>query len=172
MKWVLLVVAVAAVIVGGVALIGLTLPQDHIVSRSAKLSASPDSVWGIITNVSEFPKWRKDVNSVERLQGTTLLTWREHMSHSNLTFEATKLEPPSHLVAHIVGKSEGFGGSWDYQIEPAGAGSKITITENGQVYNPIFRFVSAYVVGPTATIDKYLTSLAARTGDTYVPGAA
>ena len=172
MKWVLLVVAVAVVIVGSVAVIGLTLPQDHIVSRTARLSATPDSVWGIITNVPDFPKWRKDVKSVEVVQGATLFTWREHMSHSNLTFEATTLEPPAHLVAHIVGKSEGFGGSWDYQIEPDGSGSKITITENGQVYNPIFRFVSTYVIGQTATIDKYLSFLAARTGDTYEPGAA
>ena len=172
MKWILLVIAVAAVIVGGVAVIGLTLPQGHIVSRQARLSAAPDSVWGIITNVQDFPKWRKDVESVEVLQGTTLFTWREHMSHGKLTFEATTLDAPTHLVSHIVGKSAGFGGSWDYQIEPDGTGSKITITENGQVYNPIFRFVSAYVMGQTATLDKYLTFLAARTGDTYKPGAA
>jgi len=169
MKWVLLVVAVAVVIVGGVALIGLTLPQNHVVSRWTTLSAPPDSVWGIITNVQDFPKWRKDVKRVEQVQGTTLFTWREN---GELTFEATKLDAPTHMVAHIVGKDAGFGGSWDYQIEPEGSGSKITITENGEVYNPIFRFVSAYVMGHTATLDKYLTYLTARTGDTYKPGAA
>ena len=58
-----------------------------------------------------------------------------------------------------------FGGSWDYLIEPDGTGSKLTVTENGEVYNPIFRFVSRYVMGHTATMDKYLAALAAKTGD-------
>jgi len=70
-------------------------------------------------------------------------------------------------VAHIADKGLPFGGSWDYRIEPVGAGSRITITENGEVYNPIFRFVSKYFMGHTATIDKYLTALAKRTGDQY-----
>ena len=69
----------------------------------------------------------------------------------------------------IADKGIPFGGSWDYRIAPDGTGSRITITENGQVYNPIFRFVSRYVLGHTATLDKYLTALAARVGDTYVP---
>jgi carbon monoxide dehydrogenase subunit G len=172
MKWLLLIVAVVVVIVGGVAAIGATLPQNHVVSRSARLSVPPDTVWSIITNVADFPKWREDVKSVETVQGAAVFTWRENMSHGKLTFEATTFDAPTHLVAHIVGKSEGFGGNWDYQIQPAGAGSKITITENGEVYNPLFRFMSAYVMGHTATLDKYLTSLAARTGDTYTPGAA
>lgn len=172
MKWVLLVVAVAAVIVGGVAVIGLTLPQDHIVSRTARLSAPPDSVWSIITNVADFPIWRKDVKSVEQVRGTTLFTWRENMSHGKLTFEATTLDAPRHLVAHIVGENQGFGGSWDYLIEPDGTGSKITITENGKVFNPVFRFISHYLIGQAATLDNYLSALSARTGDKYSPGAA
>jgi uncharacterized protein YndB with AHSA1/START domain len=172
MKWVLLVVVVLCTVVGCVFAIGATLPQNHVVSRSLKISAPPDTVWGIITNVADFPKWRNDVKSVEQVKGTTLFTWREITAHGKLTFEATKFERPQHLVAHIADKDQGFGGNWDYQIEPDGNGSKITITEFGEVYNPLFRFMSAYVIGHTATLDKYLTSLAARTGDTYTPGAA
>ena len=33
------------------------------------------------------------------------------------------------------------------------------ITENGEVYNPLFRFMSRFVFGHTATIDKYLEDL-------------
>ena len=72
-------------------------------------------------------------------------------------------------MTHIADKELPFGGTWDYRLEPAGTGSRITITENGEVYNPIFRFVSRYFMGHTATIDKYLTALARRTGDTYRP---
>jgi Polyketide cyclase / dehydrase and lipid transport. len=172
MKWVLLVLAVAVVVVGGVAAIGLTLPEAHVVSRSAILSAPPDTVWGLVTNVSDYPKWRKDVQRVEQIAGVPRLTWREFSSHDKMTYEVIKMEPKSHFVSQIADKGLGFGGSWDYTIEPDGKGSKITITESGQVYNPLFRFVSEYVIGQTATLDKYLTALSARTGDSYKPGAA
>ena len=69
----------------------------------------------------------------------------------------------------IADKDIPFGGTWDYRIEQDGTGSRITITENGEVYNPIFRFVSRFVLGHTATLDKYLTALASKVGDTYVP---
>jgi hypothetical protein len=72
-------------------------------------------------------------------------------------------------VTVIADKGIPFGGSWDYRIIPEGAGSRITITENGEVYNPIFRFVSRYVIGHTATLDKYLSALATKVGDTYLP---
>jgi hypothetical protein len=62
-----------------------------------------------------------------------------------------------------------FGGWWEYVIAPAGSGSRVTITEHGEVYNPIFRFVSRYVMGQTKTLDSYLTALAAKLGDRYTP---
>lgn len=168
MKWLLMIVAVLAVLVGAVALIGLALPQNHTASRTAQLSPAPDSLWSIITDVERYPSWRKDVQSVERIAGTTL-AWREISGRDKMTYQATTSEKPNHFVSHIADKGLPFGGTWDYRIEPSGTGSRLTITENGEVYNPIFRFVSRFIMGRTATIDKYLTALAARTGDTYTP---
>jgi hypothetical protein len=168
MKWLLIVVAVLVLIVGAVALIGYTLPQNHTASRSAEFSPAPDSVWAIVTDVARYPSWRKDVESVEIIPGQAL-SWREIVGRGRMTYEATVFEKPSHFVSHIADKGLPFGGSWDYRIEPSGTGSKLTITENGEVYNPIFRFVSRFVMGHATTIDKYLAALAVRTGDTYRP---
>ena len=38
----------------------------------------------------------------------------------------------------------------------------VTITEHGQVFNPVFRVMSRFVFGHTATIEAYLTNLARR----------
>jgi hypothetical protein len=35
----------------------------------------------------------------------------------------------------------------------------LRITEDGEVYNPVFRFVSRFVMGHTATMDKYLADV-------------
>jgi hypothetical protein len=55
-----------------------------------------------------------------------------------------------------------FGGSWTYEVSAAGSGTELNITENGEVYNPLFRFVSRFIMGHTATIEKYQRDLAAR----------
>ncbi len=169
MKWLLVVVAVVVVPVIAVALIGMTLPQNHTASRTADLKGPPDSVWSIITDVERYPSWRKEVDSVQRIDSAGKLSWREVSGSDRITYEATAFEQPTHFVARIADKGLPFGGSWDYRIEPGQTGSKLTITENGEVYNPIFRFASRFIMGHTATIDKYLTALAARTGTEYVP---
>lgn len=172
MKWILIVVGVVVALVALVMVIGTTLPQNHSASRSTHLSAPPDTVWRLITDVEGYPAWRSDVDSVERLQSPSgSMTWREISGGDRITLEAVTVEPPSHLVARIADKGLPFGGSWDYRLEPDGSGTRITITENGEVYNPVFRFVSRYVMGHTATIDKYLKNLAAKTGDAYSPAS-
>jgi hypothetical protein len=40
----------------------------------------------------------------------------------------------------------------------------LTITENGEVYNPLFRFVSRFIIGQTATMDGYIKALNAKLG--------
>lgn len=172
MKWVWIVLGVLAVAVAVVLVVGATLPQSHTASRTARLNAPPDSVWALIADVERYPSWRSEVDSVETVQSPDgKVSWREISGSDKITFEAETMERPSRLVARIADKGLPFGGSWDYRIEPEGAGSRITITENGEVYNPVFRFVSRYVLGHTATLDKYLKSLAAKLGDRYQPPA-
>ena len=170
MKWVTRIVVVLLLAGVAVFLVGTVLPQDHTASRTTRLSQSPDRVWATITDVAAFPSWRKEVDSVAQLPAHDgKMVWREISKHQNkLTYEAETSVPPAHLVTRIIGKGLPFGGSWDYSISPDGGGSKITITENGEIYNPAFRVVSR-VMGQTASIDAYLGALAARLGGTYVP---
>ncbi len=169
MKWLLRTVGVLAAIVLVVTIAGMALPQNHVAQRSAHFSASPDKVWSIVTDVQSYPQWRSDVASIEMLSGDEgKIAWREVSPKGNrLSYEAATAGAPSHFVTVITDRDIPFGGSWDYRIMPDGTGSRITITENGEVYNPIFRFVSKYVIGHTATLDKYLASLATRLGETY-----
>ena len=171
-KWLTIIIVVLAVVGGGVFLIGMMLPQSHVASRTAHLTQPPEKVWATITDVNAFPSWRTDVASVEKLASANdKLTWRESSTNRNkLTFEAEVFEAPSHLVTRITDKGLPFGGKWDYAISPENGGSSITITEYGEVYNPVFRVVSKFM-SKTATIDSYLEALAARLGDSYTPAA-
>ena len=47
-------------------------------------------------------------------------------------------------------------------IEPAPGGSRLTITERGEIYNVVFRTLSRFVFGYTATMDDCLKAAARR----------
>ena len=63
------------------------------------------------------------------------------------------------LVTRIADTGLAFGGSWTFALQPAASGTRLSITENGEVYNPLFRVMSRFVFGHTATIDRYLGDL-------------
>jgi hypothetical protein len=50
-------------------------------------------------------------------------------------------------------------------LQRAGATTQVRITENGEVFNPIFRFVSRFVIGQHRSIENYLHALADATGE-------
>lgn len=52
-----------------------------------------------------------------------------------------------------------YSGSWTYLLERSGGGTVVRITEDGEVYNPVFRFMSRFVLGQTRTMDAYLRAL-------------
>jgi len=72
---------------------------------------------------------------------------------------------PTRLVVRIADPKLPFGGTWSYDIAPAaGGGSELRITENGEIRNVIFRFMSRFILGYTATIETYLRDLGAKFG--------
>ena len=66
------------------------------------------------------------------------------------------------LMTRLAAKDLPFSGTWTYEIAPDNQGTTLTITEHGEVFNPVFRFISRFVIGHTAQIDKYFDSLGTR----------
>ena len=149
--------AIAALLLAVVAL-GYALPVEHVASREATLAAPPGRIHAALTDVERYPAWRSDVRSVE-VVARAPLQWREHGSNGTIAFEIRENTPPGKLVTHIADRSLPFGGSWTFELAPAGTGTRLTITEHGEVYNPLFRVMSRFIFGHTATIDQYLADL-------------
>ena len=63
------------------------------------------------------------------------------------------------MVVKIVDDKLPFGGSWLYEIDEVNGKTIIRITENGEVYNPFYRFVSRFIIRHNASIEQYLTNL-------------
>lgn len=170
MKWVLVVGGGVVVLVALVTLVGAALPQNHTASLARRYGAGPDVVWQTITDVERFVSWRPELKSAERLPAKNgRARWREKTAHDELTLEVMESVAPLRLVGRIADEGLPFGGTWTYELEPAEGGTLLTITERGEVYNPFFRFVSRFVVGHTATIEKYHTNLEKRLASGRAP---
>jgi len=164
MTWVLIVVAALATLAALVAIVGWSLPVKHVASRQRTLAASPDVVWKTITDLDAFPSWRSDVKTVERVGGAAVVTWVEYGRSGPLTFAIESSDPPRRLVTRVADPKLPFGGRWTYDLAPAGSGTLLTITENGEIYNPIFRAMARFVFGYDATMASYLDALAKKVG--------
>ena len=79
-------------------------------------------------------------------------------------------DPPHRLVSQIV-DNKSFGGTWTYEITPTAGGCEFTITERGEIYNPIFRVFARFVFSYTATMETYLKQLGAKFGEDVEPTA-
>lgn len=171
MKIALIVLGSIASLVALVAIVGALLPRDHVATLTARIAAPPQAVWGVISDPAHFPEWRGDVTKVDLLPPTpTGPSWREHSRHGAITMVVDLAEPPHKMIGRIADEGLPFGGKWIYEIAPDGdAASRVTITEAGSVYNPIFRFVSRFIMGHTASIDTYLRALGRHFGAEPTP---
>ncbi|HEU4415675.1 MAG TPA: SRPBCC family protein [Candidatus Angelobacter sp.] len=163
MKWLLIIVLSLVAIVLIIVLIGALLPQKHHVSRTVSLHQRVEVVWNLISGP---PNWRPDITNYQDLpphDGHRM--WRETDKHGQtITYETVESSAPRRLVVRIADPKLPFGGTWTYDLAPSDSGCSLTITEDGEVYNPLFRFVSRFIMGHTATIDSYVKAMQQKLG--------
>jgi hypothetical protein len=135
MKWILIAIAGLAALVALAAIIGATLPRNHVAGRSLTLRRPPEEIWHVIM---------------------------EATAASSVPVDLVESDPPRRQVTRVKDTEKNFGGTWTITITPTASGGTLTITEEGWVGNPIFRFVSRYVMGHHATIDGMLKDVAKR----------
>lgn len=133
------VYAIASVIavVGIIGLIGFFLPVNHEAARSAEFNSPPEAIWTLIADPDGYASWWKG---------------------AGVKTAVIESVPPSKLVTKIVDETQ-FGGTWTLEITPSSAGSRLTITERGEIYNVVFRALAKFVFGYTSTMDSFIEAL-------------
>jgi len=137
MKWILIVIGSLAAIVALIAMVGALQPVKHVATRRARFRNPPERVWDAMS------------------PGTS----QAHFKQDDVNYEVVSMTPRTQLITRIADRNLPYGGSWTYDLAPDGDGSMLRITENGEVYNFVFRFVSRFVMGHTATIEASLKEL-------------
>ena len=172
MRWILIGLGLIAGLILVVVVIGMLLPKAHVASRKARFNQNPGAVFDAITSFQGQTAWRTGLAKIERLadrEGNAV--WRETSKRTGpLTMMVTTSDPPERLVMQIV-DNKSFGGTWTYEITSTDAGCELTITERGEIYNPIFRVFARFVFGYTATMENYLKQLGTKFGEVVEPTA-
>jgi hypothetical protein len=143
MKWLWIILGTLAALIAIAAIIGATLPVNHTASRRARFRETPEQLWPALSPGVSQPRFQQD----------------------DVNYEVLESVANHRLVTRIADKNLPYGGAWTYEIEPAPAGSVLRITERGEVYNPIFRFISRFILGHTATIDNSFHALGKKFGE-------
>ena len=153
MRILLVAVIGFACVLAVIATCGALLPLTHEVSRVASYHQPVEEIWAAITAPQT---WRPGYQGEQRLLDLNgKRVWRE----GDITYETLEEDPPRRLVVRLTQKNHAFSGTWTYEIQPVSAGASLRITERGEVYNPIFRFLSLYILGDTRSIDATLRGL-------------
>lgn len=158
MKITFIIIGIVAAVIALVVVIGAMLPKHHIVTRSAFIKASPEQVFQLISGP---PDWRPDLKTYSVIEEGGKHIVRETDKHGQtVTYERIEYRQPTLLKTVIADRNLPFGGGWTWNVQPQNDGCLVTIIEDGEIYNPVFRFVSRFLIGYTRTIDDYLTRLA------------
>lgn len=168
MKWVLLACGALVVLVVAIVAVGAMLPREHRASRRARFRQPPEAVYALVTGPQD---WRPDVAKWEQLAPENGRQRSRETSKGGdaLLMEVVESVPSARHVTRIADPDLPYGGTWTWSISPIDGGCQVQVAEDGFVSNPIFRFVSRFVIGHQATIDAYLKNLGKKLGDEIVP---
>jgi hypothetical protein len=170
MKIILILLAVVVALVLAVIIIGAALPKNHVVSRYVILRRPPGEVYETVRNFSAAPGWRPDLERVEMIPiGNDQVRFREHGKQGAVTYDLIEDRPNEKIATRIADQDLGYSGAWTYTFQTEAGGTRLEITEAGEVSNILFRFMSRFVFGHAGTMEKYLAALGRKFGQEVSP---
>ena len=165
-----LLLAVAALVAALLLLafvVGSLQPRENVAASHVELRAEREAVWAVLADFATWPTWNHAFDAVEPAparDGKTV--WLARGSYGDMPLVLERLEPPARLTTFTPADAGlGFFGSWTYELEErAGGGTRLRITERGEVPNPLFRFMMM-LAGPTRTQREFLRLLSTHLGE-------
>ncbi len=162
MKWILIVLGTLIVVVILVYVIGMLMEVTHKATAQRKFKVSANQIWLILTDFKDYKSWRSGIKEL-RVDGDR--QWTETNSYGdNVSYALEIIAENQSMKTQILNKDLPYGGYWEFTLSSDPGGCVLSITENGEVYNPFFRFMSKYIFGHDTSLKTYMKDLEARAG--------
>ena len=167
LQWGAIVAGSTVGVLALIAVVGCFYRRRYSVARSLRSRRPPQEVWQVISDFAAVPTWHPELKTVERLPDRSgHEVWRETDRRGYpVQLETIEALAPLHLVRHISDEDGPFSGQWEFDLQPAGEGSRITLTERGDIANPFFRVMFWTFMTPAFYLEMYLRALATKLGD-------
>src|ERR1041385_1263241 len=152
MKIVLIFFVVLIALMVIMMLLGRMLPVKHTASQSKLFISSCNEVWNVVTDVTHWKSWLSDLKDLSITNDSTFVA-------DGVEYAISNSVPGVSFTTTIITKDLPYGGMWHYVFEKEGEGCRLTVTEIGEVYNPMFRFMSKYIFGHDGSLRKFMEVL-------------
>lgn len=137
--------------------------RDHTVEVVVTYpKSSPAAVWRLLTDHASEPKWLPAFGAVVRQSD---IAGREVWTHSssdrafNFTVMTLSAIPERRyerlLLRDRQPRSQSWDGRWIYELQPAGGGTRMTITEHGWTDGFLFFIQQRVLSNPDAFLKHY-----------------
>jgi len=155
----------------GLYVFGNSRPEGHEVAGEVELAVPPEAVYALLSDYERRPDWRPRVARIGRIadDGEGRQVWRE-LDEGDDRFDFKVLEEVSGQRVVLTTASPdqiGYDATWSFSVAPRGSGSVLTVEEQGEVDNPLWRGIFYLRTGPWSTVEQELTMVA----DALSPGA-
>lgn len=167
MKWLLIIAGILLLSILVLLVIGLLQPVKHSVTRSIRLQEKPEVIFALIADMTNAPTWSSTVEKVEPLSaqdGHAMARCTLKWGGMQMVMTQIECTPPARLVTSMAKDNGTVLGTWTYQITPDSGGCTVSLTEEGELKNPLFRAL-ARMRGLDANITQTLHDLGAKFGE-------
>jgi hypothetical protein len=158
MKWIFISLGILIVLIAIVYLIGLLMNVKHeaTIQREFK-KIGMDEILSVIKDYKGYANWW---SGIKELTIDSVNHWTEKNSHGDkVSYRLEMGDEKGKLITRILNKDLAYGGFWEFTFTSIDDGCSIKIVENGEVYNPLFRFMAKYIFGHETTLKNYMNDL-------------
>lgn len=146
----------------GMCAYGHSKPEGHTASGSEIIKAPLADVFALEADIKKRPEWMEQVKEVrdykEGENGTA--SWLEVWNDGNeFDMKLAANAKDKMLRFEIRDRNEVFNGSWTLDFEAVEGGTRVTITEQGNIPNAFVRGMFHLVASPDDTLKQHLQIL-------------
>lgn len=162
MKMILRILIVIAGLLLAVLAIGLLLPKERMVTRSAHFEVAPEVLYGIVTDNTDW-QYRTGIKNlviVDSLEGHE--TWKEYTPKGDVIRFRTREKRPYSFYSFDM-ESRRFKGYWTASFDPDGnGGTFFTATEYIEMKNPFVKTLAYLFFNLGKLMEQYQADLQAK----------